>query len=262
MAHSETGISLSPIESRGAAPVASPVLRAVLCDENPDDLVHFQHLLARHPSIDLIGTASSFPGALEKVAQNPVDVLFLETAMQGASILADCALVPPLVKMIFVTKDPTAAVRAFEMDAVDYLLKPVLPSRLSETIRRLLRIEWQRSESAPATSRHVLIPFERGRRGVSLDSICVIQAFGNYTRVSFDGTPSEIVLRSLTKWESLLPNPPFVRVHRNAIVNLPKVKSLEATSDGSILSLHGFEETIPVSRRSLAPLRQMLFHSQ
>jgi two-component system LytT family response regulator len=237
-----------------------PIFRAVLCDDNPDDQEHFRHLLKRHPSLELVGIASTFAEALERVIRENADVLFLESTLQGTSVLANCSLVPPTVKMIFVTNDASSAVRAFELDAVDYLLKPVVSARLSETVRRLLRIDWQRPKAAPESGT-VLIPFERGRRGVSLDSMTVIQAFGNYTRVSFDESASEIVLRSLAKWEDLLPCPPFLRVHRNTLVNTNKVSGLESTSQGAVLQVRGFDEPLTVSRRCLARVRESLFHS-
>ncbi len=244
-----------------AAPLITP-FRAVLLDDNADDREHLRFLLRRHPSIQLIGEAGTFKGAMEILAREPADVLFLETKIGNKSLLDECPLIPPAVKLIFLTRYPAAAVRAFELDAVDFLLKPFTSQRFSETTRRLLCIDWQRPSQTPPVSpsgNTILIPFERGRRGVSLDEISLIQAFGNYTRVSLDSGRTEIVLRSLAKWEKLVPFPPFLRVHRNTIVHSQKVRELEDSGSGSLLRMIDGEEAVPVSRRCLPDVRQALF---
>lgn len=236
--------------------------RAVLLDDNPYDREHFRFLLLRHPSIQLVGEAMNFQQALELVVQERADVLFLESEIGGKFLLDECPLIPPSVKLIFHTRHQTAAVRAFELDAIDFLIKPLTSSRLTETMRRLLRIEWQRPSVVappPGTGGMILIPFERGRRGASLDEISLIQAFGNYTRVALGDGKSEIVLRSLAKWEQLLPMPPFLRVHRNTIVHASQVRGLEESGSGSVLRMAKSEERIPVSRRCLPEVRQSLF---
>lgn len=242
-----------------------PPFRAVLLDDNPDDRTHFRFLLRRHPSIELVSEATTLKQALEFIGRDRADVLFLESDLDGRSILDECPLIPATVKLIFLTRHQSAAVRAFELDALDFLVKPLTSPRLNETIRRLLRIDWQRATPSPMTlptNGTILIPFERGRRGTSLNEISLIQAFGNYTRVTLGESKSEIVLRSLAKWEQLLPMPPFLRVHRNTIVHSNKVIDLEDASGGSVLRIDGHEELIPVSRRCLPEVRQALFASR
>ena len=230
----------------------------VLLDDNADDRTHFRNLLRRHPSLELVGEVETFKAALEIITSRQVDVLFLESQVAGAKIMEECSLVPSSVRLVFLTKNPADAMTAFEADALDFLLKPLAAARLNETIRRMLRIEWARPTPAPATDK-ILIPFERGRRGASLDEIALIQAFGNYTRVALVGGGSEIVLRSLAKWEKSLPMPPFLRIHRNTLVHSKLVKGLEDTANGTALRVDGVEEPVPVSRRCLTEVRHILF---
>lgn len=242
-------------------PIIAP-FRTVLLDDDPFDREHFRHLLRRHPSIHLVGQAENFADALRLIEEHQADVLFLESEIGGKSLLDSCPLIPLSVRLIFLTKRPTAAVRAFEFEALDFLVKPLTSHRFSETVRRLLRIDWKRSSQAPSpvpSATTVLIPFERGRRGVSLEEIGLIQAFGNYTRVSLENDRSEIVLRSLAKWQKLLPMPPFLRVHRNALVHGKKVRHLEETASGVVLYVLGLKDPVPVSRRCLPEVRQALF---
>jgi len=233
--------------------------RAVLLDDNPDDRDRFLRLLRRHPSLHLVGTAETLQAALALIAKEGADVLFLDAEIGGKNLFEECALVPPAVKMVFLTRSREGAVRAFELDALDYLIKPLDAGRLSETVRRLLRIEWPQPKTPEPAAGTLLIPFERGRRGVSLDEICLIQAFGNYTRLSLSDGRSEIVLRSLAKWEGLLPKPPFLRTHRNTIVHAARVRGLEEAGDGSVLRVEHVGEPVPVSRRCLPEVRQALF---
>lgn len=252
---------MPPVDTASSSPAAPPFC-AVALDDNEDDLEHFRLLLRRHPSIRLAGEASNFQQALQLVLQEHADILFLESEIDGASLLDECSLIPPSVKLIFHTRCQTAAARAFELDAVDFLLKPLTPARLAETMRRLLRIEWQRPSLAPQPPKadgRILIPFERGRHGVSLDEIHWIQAFGNYTRVTLDNNKSELVLRSLAKWQQILPMPPFLRIHRNTIVHANQVRGLEESDKGSVLRMAKSDERIPISRRCLSAVRHVLF---
>lgn len=238
-----------------------PPFRVVLLDDNADDRAHFRFLLKRHPAIELVAEATSLKEALRLIEKEGAEVLFLESELGGRSVLAECNLIPTTVRLIFLTRRHEAAVNAFELDALDFLLKPLGAARLSEAVRRLLRIDWQRAPAKPVppSSGTVLVPFERGRRGAALNEITLIQAFGNYTRVTLDDGKSEIVLRSLAKWRQFLPMPPFLRVHRNSIVQLNKVVRLEDAHEGSSLRVEGCEEKVPVSRRCLAEVRQALF---
>lgn len=249
-------------KASSSAHPGTPPFRAVLLDDQEEDRAHFRFLLRRHPSIQLIGEAATFREALEFIHREHPDVLFLESTLGGRLILDECACLPANVKLIFLTRHEASAVRAFELDALDFLLKPLTTPRFTETIRRLLRIDWQRAtpvRDPQPINGAVLIPFERGRRGAALNEISLIQAFGNYTRITLGGGKSEIVLRSLAKWEQMLPMPPFLRVHRNTIVHAQKVIGLEEDGGASVLKMEGTEEKIPVSRRCLSEVRHALF---
>lgn len=241
-------------------PASLSPLKTVLLDDDADDRAFFRSLLRRHPSIKLIGEAESLPGALKLVDEHQANLIFMEAEIGGKNLFEQCHLIPSSTRIVFLTNDRAGALRAFELDALDYLVKPLASARLAETVRRMLRIEWERPPTAtPSPTSNVLIPFERGRRGVSLDDICLIQAFGNYTRLVLADGKSDIVLRSLAKWERLLPMPPFLRVHRNSIVHIRKVKKLEDGANGCELHIESNPEPVPVSRRCLTEVRKALF---
>lgn len=248
------------------APVRAGLLlapvRTVLVDDSAADREHFGALIAKHPAVHLVGEAETFKDGLGLLFRENAELLVLESRLGEMSILEDCALIPSHVKILFLTQDPSVAWKAYELDAVDFLLKPLTSERLAETVRRLLRLDWARQpDPAMRTSPQetALIPFERGRRGVRIEDILMIQAFGNYTRLSLSDGRSEIVLRSLSKWENLLPMPPFLRVHRNTIVNRAKIISLDQGRSSSFVRLTGMDEAVPVSRRCLADVRKAVF---
>ncbi len=233
--------------------------RTVLLDDDEEDRAHFRSLIRRHPSIEIVGEASHLKDALQLVIAGNADVLALDTRIDGRSVLDECRFFPSSVRLLFLTREHENALRAFELDAIDYLIKPVDSARLAETVRRMLRIEWARPSAPAPSSATVLIPFERGRRGTPLDEVCLIQAFGNYTRVVLSGGKSEIVLRSLAKWERILPMPPFLRVHRNTLVHSGRVRGLEETGNGHSLKVEDVDEPVAISRRCLTEVREAVF---
>jgi two-component system, LytTR family, response regulator len=243
-----------PAAAGGRAP-----FRAMILDASEEDRRYLGEMMRRHPSVQILHEAAGLAEAAPIFEKRDVDVLFLDPAGMGTEVLAKT---PHNLKIVFTTRDASYAVTAFEIEAVHFLPKPVDAARLAEAVRRLLRIEWRPPlSSPPAQSEAIMIPFERGRKGVPLEDIRVIQAFGNYTRVAFSETGSELVLRSLNRWEQSLPEDRFLRVHRNTIVNLGHVRELasETHAENCVLRVAGVEDSIPVSRRHVAELKKRLY---
>jgi DNA-binding LytR/AlgR family response regulator len=87
----------------------------------------------------------------------------------------------------------------------------------------------------------------------------MIQAIGNYTRIVLESGKSEVVMRSLVKWAKILPSPPFLRIRRNTIVHSGKVQRLEDSENGIVMRVDKVDEPLPVSRRCISDVRQVLF---
>jgi len=158
---------------------------------------------------------------------------------------------------VFVTAHDIHAIRAFEVNALDYLLKPVHPARLAVAIRRVLAAT---GESRPAATRlelddHLFLTEGRAARFVTVRAIVCIRAAGDYTEIALPDGKQLLSPRPLKEWEARLPAS-FARVHRTAIVNLDHVERVERTSDDAFaLYVRGVPAPVPLSRRHAARLR-------
>jgi two-component system, LytTR family, response regulator len=218
-----------------------------------------RRLLAPHAArLEIAGEARSVADAEEKCVRLQPDLLFLDIQMprdDGFALLP--RLKPPLPAVIFVTAYDTFAVRAFDVNAVDYLLKPVTAERLARALDRV-----GAPEPAPAALRAtdtVFLRSDRGVRTAPVMSVTHIEAEENYTRVHLAEAPPVLVRRPLGEWERILPAALFVRVERSLIVNRTAVRELEIVSrEVARAHLAGRREPLVLARRASLRLRQGL----
>ena len=185
-------------------------------------------MLADDERISLVGEASDLTGARALLERTSPNLLFLDVALADGSgfelfdsPLLDC-------RVVFVTAYEAHALRAFEVEAVDYLLKPVQRERLRTAVDRA----WTQGagdESFTRLSYEDMLFLRLGERSVfvPVNSILAVVVAGDYTRISVAGGREHLVLRPLKHWESRLPENTFARIHRSAIVNVRKITRLE-----------------------------------
>ena len=215
-------------------------------------------LLAAHPEIAVVGEADSVDEAAHLVGSLDPDVVFLDIQMprrSGFELLAACDV---RGRIVFVTAHDVHAIRAFEVNALDYLLKPVHPERLAQTIARLVGAAG--SGAPPPQNRlelddHLFLAEGRAARFVRVRSIVCIRGADDYAELALDDGKQLLSPRPLKEWEARLPERAFVRVHRTAIVNLEHVERVEPTGDAYRVHLRGGGEPVPLSRRHAARLR-------
>lgn len=238
------------------------IRRALIVDDEPPARRWLRELLAAHPEIAVEAEAGDVSSALEAARRLKPDVVFLDVQMPPGTGFDVLPGLGAETRIVFVTAHDTYAIRAFDANAFDYLLKPVHPERLAESVRRL----FAGPASAPPPSGDVvdprdLVPLrDRGTlRMVAVADIVAIQAEAAYSRVLLSGGPPMMVLRSISDWERLLPAPPFARVDRSLLVNLPRVRVLDAQSrDESRLELKDLAEPLRLGRTASLRLRRLL----
>ncbi len=225
----------------------------LLVDDEAPARRRLRRLLERYPELEIAAEAGDVAGAVKTLDSAPIDLIFLDIQMpqgcgfelfQRTTVTAD---------VIFVTAYDQHAVRAFEVNALDYLLKPIEPARLAEALRR----------QRPPPARHltlsdsIAVGGPRGIRFLSLRDVAVLRAAGDYSElVMRDGT-SHLTSSSLTRWSQRLPEATFVRVHRSTIVALDYLRELRLVGAGTYHAIvAGVAEPLPVSRRHLTQLRQ------
>ena len=233
---------------------SSPLTALVIDDERPA-LDELTFLLGQDPRIGEIVACDSATDALRTLQERDVDVVFLDiqmpelTGLDLAQVLSRFRAPPPVV---FVTAHEGHAVEAFDLRAVDYVLKPVRQERLAEAVRRVLE------RSAPATPDvEEQIPVERGgvTRFVSRSDIRYVEAQGDYARLH-TATDSHLLRSPLSALEEQWADAGFVRIHRSLLVSLGHVD--EVRFEGSRCSVVVGDAVLQVSRRHTPQLRELL----
>ena len=226
------------------------MLTALLVDDEPRANDRMRKLLAAHPQIEVAGVAGSIAEARVFLETTPPNVLFLDVEMPGGSGLDLLVSVPDATQVVFVTAREKYAVAAFAAAALDYLVKPVDPDRLADTVARihkqaarsLIQREGDREPDAEAPDGEVAavglddalsLPLAGKNTSslVTVSDICWIESLRNYTRVALKA-PAGVLLfnRRMSHWDKILPAGSFARVSRSYIVQLAVVEQIEWSS--------------------------------
>ncbi|WP_395656612.1 LytR/AlgR family response regulator transcription factor [Nocardioides sp.] len=233
-------------------------LRVLVVDDERPALDELAYLLGRDPRIGEVLTSNSATEGLRLLQEQDVDVVFLDIQMPGltglelAQVLARFKVPPPIV---FVTAHEGHAVDAFDLRAVDYVLKPVRADRLAEAVRRVVS---GGERSAP--SMDAQIPVERGgvTRFVNRSEITYVEAHGDYARLH-TATGAHLVRTPLSTLEEEWAPAGFVRIHRSLLVSLAHIDEIRMDGGRCSVRLAGPEPVeLGVSRRHTRELRDLL----
>ncbi len=214
-------------------------------------------LLGDHPNIEVVGEAGDLANAAMLIRECDPNVVFLDIQLRGETGFDLFALVEPTFETVFVTAFDEFALRAFEVSAVDYLLKPVDPARLARTVERLATRD---PAPAPPPARlkiddTIFVSSARQQHVLRVDAIRRIDAAGDYSRVLTAGGGEILASRPLSEWEEMLPENHFVRIHRSTVVNIAFVDRIERDGAGLAVLLRGDAAPTPISRRYASRLR-------
>lgn len=237
-------------------------MRAIIVDDERLARQELKSLLAEHKDIEIIAECANAAEAKEKVAALKPDVVFLDIQMPGKNGLELAQELSPVPELVFITAHDEFALRAFEVNALDYLLKPIQPERLAEAVKKLL--EKDEEPSVPEEFRTVLTDEDQvflkdGERCwfVKLSNVRLFESEGNYVRVHFENN-KPLILRSLNNLEQRLSPNSFFRASRKHIVNLRWIENIEPWFNGGLMvKLRGGEQ-IEISRRQSVKLKDMM----
>jgi len=244
-------------------------MRVLVVDDEKPALDELAYLLAAEPRVTDVVTSSSATEALRILQEGAVDAVFLDIQMPGltglelAQVLSRFRHPPPVV---FVTAHEQHAVEAFDLRAVDYVLKPVGAGRLAEAVRRVASTLDGATDSAPARD-DAQVAVERGgvTRFINRCDITHVEAQGDYARLH-TATESHLLRSPLTTLEEEWASAGFVRIHRSLLVSLTHVT--EVRMDGGrctvVVGPPGGQhsEELVVSRRHTRELRELLLASR
>lgn len=238
------------------------MIRTLLIEDEPASRAILRRMLAAHPEIRLAGEAASLPAARTLLARDDYDLVFLDIQLVDGSGFDLVPHVRREARIIFVTAHNQHALRAFEVNALDYLTKPVSSWRLAESLRRLtVRPAEAPPPAAPLLGDEDLVLLKSGahQRLVAVHDIIAVETQENYSLVRLADGSRELVRRSLQDWVARLPARCFLRVHRTALVNLKCVTGYRRTGPKCV-SLHvaGLRRLVPVSRERWAGVQRRL----
>ncbi|RPI04598.1 MAG: DNA-binding response regulator [Ignavibacteriae bacterium] len=234
-------------------------LRAIIIDDERLARNDLRSMLSEYPHIEVVSEADNVRNALELIREQDPDLLFLDIQMPGETGFDLLEKIDLHTRVIFVTAFDEYALRAFEVNAVDYLLKPVNPERLKTAIERLDHVE-----STTFDNHHtldyddaMLLTINTHLKFLRLKSIVYIQSAGDYTEVVTDDNKKGLVQKSMFAWEQRLPEKFFCRIHRSTIVNIEYINKIDEWFGNSYqVTLKGIETPLTMSRRYAALLKQ------
>jgi two-component system LytT family response regulator len=235
--------------------------RALIIDDERLARKDLISLLRAHDTINVVGEADDVPSAVKAIERLSPDVIFLDIQMPGKSGFDLLEKTEVEARIIFVTAYDEYAIRAFEVNALDYLLKPVSPDRLAKTLEKL---ESQEKDVRQNVRRlgyddRLFLMLGRHFKFLKVNTILNISAAGDYSEVLTSDGSKGLTLKSMKEWETRLPAQQFIRIHRSTIINLEFVEKVEEWFNYSFrVFLKGVQEPHVISRRYATKLKEKL----
>lgn len=230
------------------------MLRALVVDDEPAARDRLRDLLLRQRDVEVLGESEDVAGAIEAIRAEPPDVVFLDVQMPGADgfQLIDAVGARAMPAVVFVTAHEEHALRAFDVDAVDYLLKPFDEERFATALARVREeLEARRLRNNGERRRPLdRLPLRSAGRVsfLRVDHVEWVDAAHNYVRIHSTDGRTHVVRGAIGDLETRLDPQRFVRIHRSTIVNVERVRELELTAHGGHVAILESGQRLAVSR--------------
>jgi two-component system LytT family response regulator len=231
--------------------------KTIIIDDERLARKEMRGLLAEFDEIRVVGEAENLAEAIDLIQQEKPNVVFLDIQLSGENGFDLLEKIEPSFKLIFVTAFDAYAIRAFEVNALDYLLKPVNPERLAKAIERLGEETDAKNEFRPLEFDDRIF-LQIGARSVFLKvpDISHINAAGDYSEIFTIDKRKLLIEKPLREWEQRLPEKHFLRIHRQTIINLEEIEHIESWFNRTFqIRLKNYRENFPVSRRYSVKLK-------
>lgn len=233
-------------------------ISVVIIDDEPPARKMLRSLLSAHAEVEIVGEAGDVQSAEELCNRTKPDLIFLDIQLPRRDGFALLPLLKGSPRIVFVTAYDKYAVRAFEVNTLDYLLKPIAPERLALTLSRVAPAP-DAAEGELLDSDLVALREDAQLRMVPVKSLTFIEAEDNYSHVHLKDGPAAMVRRPLAYWERLLPKNYFVRVDRSLIARLDAVLEFRTISrDHSEVHFSGCSKAVEIRRMGTQRLKNAL----
>ena len=237
-------------------------MKALVIDDERLARKELISLLDEHQEIEILDEAVDVDDAFEKINQLNPDLIFLDIQMPGKTGFDLLEMLEKVPKVIFTTAYDEFAIKAFDFNALDYLLKPINPERLSETVNKLLVKDEKPAKSNNKDKKlgakdQVFVKDGDRCWFVRLEDVRLFESDGNYIKVYFEKN-KPMIHKSLNALDERLDDRNFFRASRKHIINLGWVESIEPWFNGGLMVQLRGGEKIEVSRRQAARFKDMM----
>ena len=240
-------------------------MKAIIIDDERLARTELKKLLQEFPEVEIIDEAANAEEGIAKIENLQPDLIFLDIQMPGKTGFDMLSQLERSPQVIFTTAYDEFALKAFEVNALDYLLKPVEPKRLADAIHKLQLTEQRETKAEGENFNNSMLSeneqvfVKDGERCwfVKLSDIRLFESVGNYAKVFF-GPNKPLILKSLNALEERLDEKIFFRANRKHIVNLRMIDKIEPYFNGGLLLEVKGGEKIEVSRRQTVKFKEMM----
>jgi two-component system LytT family response regulator len=240
-------------------------MRAIIIDDERLARAELKKLLQDFPEVEIIDEAANAEEGISKIESLQPELIFLDIQMPGKTGFDMLSQLEKTPQVIFTTAYDEFALKAFEVNALDYLLKPIEPKRLADAIQKLqmtdhreVKVEGENFNNSMLTENDQVFVKDGERCWfVKLSEIRLFESVGNYAKVFF-GTNKPLILKSLNALEERLDEKTFFRANRKHIVNLRMIEKIEPYFNGGLLLELKGNEKIEVSRRQTVKFKEMM----
>lgn len=231
-------------------------IRAMIIDDEPLSVAELEMMLQQYPVIEVVATATRSSEALEKIKNYKPELLFLDINMperNGFQLLESLDEAP---EVIFVTAYDEFAVKAFEVNALDYLLKPVNKDRLAESVQKI-SIKQVQSPVILEPNKRIFIKDGDQCFFVALKDIIYLESAGNYVKVFF-ANKKPLLHRSMNYMEERLPTSLFFRANRQFLINTDFIKNIEPFLNSTLRVTMTNNTVIDISQRQAVKFKEQM----
>lgn len=240
-------------------------MKAIIIDDERLARTELKKLLQEFPEVEVIDEAANADEGIAKIQSQQPELIFLDIQMPGKTGFEMLSALEKTPQVIFTTAYDEFAIKAFEVNALDYLLKPIEPKRLADAIQKLHLVDLKEgrtdgefvNNSLLTETDQVFVKDGEKCWFVKLGDIRLFESVGNYAKVFF-GTNKPLILKSLNALEERLDEKSFFRANRKHIVNLRMIDKIEPYFNGGLLLELKGGEKIEVSRRQTVKFKEMM----
>lgn len=239
----------------------NPKYRALIVDDENLARKDLISILEEFKEIESVGEANNITSAKDAIEKLNPNLIFLDIKMPGESGFDLLEYISDNIYIVFVTAFDEYAIRAFEVNALDYLLKPVTKERLELTLEKLEENEGKKQEELKDLNfdDQIFLKLNNKYQFVKINSIVQITSEGDYSKVQTKNGNISLTTKSMKEWENRLPLSHFIRIHRSTIINTDEVDRIEPWyNNAHRVYLKGMQKPVVMSRRYFVKIKEKL----